>query len=102
MKLYMVVAESYLRDDYGSFPKCLGIFDTKEKAEEMREGYESLLRTCESMVDYAYDKEEYIKELMEYYFKIKEVELNEKYPLNFDARSWYEVVGGINLGGYAE
>lgn len=102
MTLYVVIAESYLRDDYGSYPKCLGIFDTKEKAEEMREGYEALLREYEFEDDFIYDKEEYIKDLMRYYFKINEVELNNKYPLILDACNWYEVVGGINLGGYAE
>lgn len=132
MKLYMVVASSYL-GHYGEEKVCLGVFDTKEKALKMLDCYvdtvkefgnnyknrtytvtfdiaEKFNRTGNYDIDSFWeniDKEtlkKYILEIRTDMFTIAELELNMEYPLRIssDEYSLYELEGGIYLGDYIE
>lgn len=75
-KVYVVIEEGYY-DDYGSYPYLIGIFDTKEEAEEI----------AKTSFNGDFPR------------KVIEIEKNKEFPLNGDK---YEASNEYSLGGYAE
>ena len=116
MKLYMVIADAYF-DGYGAKKVCLGIFDTREKAQGTIEWYINTLREFyEKRKGNAYyeedeDDEEFnIDEITEEYvahcelFEIKEIDLNTEYSLCVEEEDakWGYLTGGIELCDFIE
>lgn len=105
MKLYMVIAEGFFHG-YGGFHYFLGVFDTIEKVETVKENYyQTILKQIEmeyeekkqfwDMSDLSF--EEYVNNCFgwlsnrDYYIKVMEVSLNEELPMkskNNDAREY--------------
>ena len=127
MKLYMVIADTYL-NGFGTEVTCLGVFDSLEKAKKLEAHYIDMIRQfCDKKtamlkeeimhmngyLKYSniYRLEDYVftnimeDEVKGNLFKIKEIDLNNEYPLYLDEEvlKWQDSLsGGIKLGEYIE
>ena len=106
MKLYMVIAESCL-DGYESNLTCLGVFDSREKAEKALFSYPEVIKDFSEKAKIVLEenKDDYSEfKIEENWATIKEIELNTEYPLRAEEQNILRryLTGGIALGGYSE
>lgn len=100
--LYVVTIDGYF--GYGASIYCLGVFDSRKKAEQAVEQCKCDMLQASLFDDLDYDEDD-VPVLDENRFIITEVELNQKYPMSYqndNAPYSVEFENSKLLGSYAE
>lgn len=116
MKLYMVTAEGYFHG-YGSYTYLLGIFDTIEAVEKVKENYrKTVLKQIEkeykevkqndamadvSFYDYVNRYYEFVNDF-DSYVEVKEITVNKEFPMESSYNDPRDYVNNMFLGGYID